>query len=100
MEIRFWLALALVLGSCSAGDDGGPTEATMSGASGQAGAGAGGSGGNDPDGRHPGPCSRQADTGANGSIDFRETYTYDAQGNPLVSEVDRDADGTADWRTT
>jgi YD repeat-containing protein len=44
--------------------------------------------------------TREADNDADGTVDRRWTYTYDADGNRLTQEVDWDADGTVDRRWT
>jgi YD repeat-containing protein len=33
-------------------------------------------------------------------VDWRWTYTYDANGNQLTAKYDDDADGMVDWRWT
>lgn len=40
------------------------------------------------------------DNNADGAIDLRETYTYDADGNLILHEQDNKADGTIESRTT
>ncbi len=40
------------------------------------------------------------DDGGDGTVDSRATYTYDADGNLLTAESDRDANGTVDKRCT
>jgi hypothetical protein len=44
--------------------------------------------------------SLDADTGADGVIDSRWTYSHDAYGNMLSMEHDDDVDGMVDSRTT
>lgn len=42
----------------------------------------------------------ESDTNADGTVDARNTYTYDANGNLTLYEYDSDADGTVDFRMT
>jgi hypothetical protein len=40
------------------------------------------------------------DAGAENTVDERHTYTYDANGNQTMEEIDSDANGTVDYRGT
>ena len=48
--------------------------------------------------KYPGPCVVEADSGADGTVDRIETYTYDDHGNELTENIDDGADGTVDSR--
>ena len=43
---------------------------------------------------------REDDDNADGTVDSRNTFTYDANGNLTMDELDSDADGTVDSRNT
>ena len=42
--------------------------------------------------------SIEKDTDADGNVDSKETYTYDVNGNRLSYDIDRDADGRVNYR--
>jgi hypothetical protein len=46
------------------------------------------------------PATHNLDYDADGTVDRRETYFYDANGNQTIYEYDSDADGTVDRRET
>ena len=65
--------------------------------------GDGGTAGNGADGgKWPGPCTIEVrdQPDNDGTVDYRQTLTYDANGNLLTDEEDFGADGTVSERRT
>ena len=50
--------------------------------------------------KYAGPCVKTSYEPGDGNINYRSTYTYDANGNILTEETDRHADGTVNYRHT